>query len=45
MERELAIMKQKEDKVLSLDRDFQKLLDAGLLVSDAEGNVNCVESW
>ena len=42
---QVQVMKMKEKQVLSLDTEFQKLLDAGLLRIDALGNVNTVNTW
>ena len=38
-------MKKKEKSVSSLDQEFKKLLDAGLLRIDALGNVDTVNTW
>ena len=38
-------MRQKEDKVVNLGMNFQRILDAGLLKQDQEGNVDTVKIW
>ena len=44
MEHQLAAFSHKQRQVESLDKDFQKLLNAGLLKIYASGNVDTVES-
>ena len=45
LEQQVLAHRTSADKVVSLESDFMRLLDSGLLKQDAQGNVHCVESW
>ena len=41
----MRAMQQRAERVIPLEENFQKLVDAGLLRFDSQGNVNSVNSW
>ena len=45
MERETAQLRQGNQKIASIERDFNQLIERGLLKTDVHGGILTVESW